>query len=257
MNINFKNSTVAYETSGSGPVVVWLHGFLETKEIWHKQLRFFDPHFTNVCIDLLGHGKSGSLGDTHTMQLQAAVVIAVLKQLNCYSCSIIGHSMGGYVALAMLETKEIKIQHLVLLNSTTYADTITRKLNRDRAIKLVATHKDSFISMGITNLFSDESKNQYQSEIKTLIARAKKMKIAAIQATINGMKNRVSRTEIFKDFSGKKLIIAGKKDPIIPCEDAAQESKKTVAHIEIINGGHMSYLEDAESINKLLFRFLG
>jgi len=123
MKIDFKNTEIFFTISGQGPLIVWLHGFLESKEIWGKQASYFDKKFTNVCIDLLGHGKTGCVGEVHTMELQAEAVEAVIDYLKVDRFMVIGHSMGGYVGLALLEEVANRITHFVLLNSTSNSDT--------------------------------------------------------------------------------------------------------------------------------------
>ena len=75
------NVQVSYSITGKGPVVVWLHGFLEDKSIWQGQLNVFDTLATNICIDLLGHGQTNCVREEHSMELQAQMVIRVLDEL--------------------------------------------------------------------------------------------------------------------------------------------------------------------------------
>ena len=112
----FQNTEVFYTLSGKGPVLVWLHGFMEGKSIWKEQLEYFDRFTTNICIDLLGHGKTGSLigEESHTMELQAKSVLSVLDQLQITIFSVVGHSMGGYIGLCLLDCCPERISHFVL-----------------------------------------------------------------------------------------------------------------------------------------------
>jgi len=256
MKISFKETEIYFEVSGKGPAIVWLHGFLESKEIWSKQTSYFNSKFTNICIDLLGHGQSACLTQNHSIEIQAKVVEAVLSYLKIQKFAVVGHSMGGYIALSLLNTCKKSISHLVLLNSTSYPDTVERKLNRDRAIKLVKAQKNSFISMGIHNLFTKANRVLYFKEIERLIITAQQMSTQGITLAIEGMKVRNSATAALKTYTGKKLIIAGKQDAIIPMKQSLAESDKVNATIAMVSGGHMSYLEAGEECNKLLLEFL-
>lgn len=256
MKIDFQNTSISFKVTGTGPVIVWLHGFLETKEVWDEQCAFFEKTHTNVCIDLLGHGASGCAGETHTMTMQADAVIAVLQSLQMDTFAVVGHSMGGYVAMYLLQKPALKITHLVLLNSTSNEDTPERKVNRERALKIIAQQKDNFVSMGIQNLFTENTRVAYALEISGLISQAKQMSEQAIAAAIRGMKNRESSAEVLKKFKGKKLIIAGEKDPVIPLDNAEKESEDTGATLHVVTGGHMSYLEASAEVNSVLATFL-
>lgn len=256
MKIPFKETEVVFTVSGAGPAIVWLHGFLESKEIWKKQLTYFNSKFTNICIDLLGHGKTGCCLQEYSMELQAEAVACVLAHLKISSFSIVGHSMGGYVALALAENLEQQVSGIVLVNSTSYSDTEEKKKNRDRAIKIIETQKDSFVLMGIINLFSKANRELFLEEIKGLIENAQLMSSQSISSALKGMKHRKNRLETLKKYSGKKLIISGINDPILPHKDAVKEANNTQSELLALNSGHMSYIEACLELNEGLSRFI-
>ena len=149
----YKNIPIYYKTFGKGPVIVLLHGFLESSTMWKKLIPEFSKNNFLVTIDFPGHGKSGVISETHSMELMAEVVHELLKELNIASATFIGHSMGGYVALAYAELYEKEAEKLILLNSTPQADSEERKENRDRSIEIVGKVPEAYISMAIGNLF--------------------------------------------------------------------------------------------------------
>ena len=121
-----------------------LHGFLETSKIWEPFINQLSLRRQVICIDLPGHGKTGIFGDVHTMELMADVVNAVLTELNISRATILGHSMGGYVSLAFAEKYPEKISGIVLLNSTPEADSEEKRINRDKAARLVSKNKMAY-----------------------------------------------------------------------------------------------------------------
>ena len=92
----------------------------------------------------MGHGDSDCLGYVHSMEENAEIVKAVLSNLKIRKTIIIGHSMGGYVALAYAEKYPKEILGLCLMNSTANADSPERKINRDRAIIAVKQNYKTF-----------------------------------------------------------------------------------------------------------------
>lgn len=93
-----------YEINGKGQeVLVLLHGFMENNTIWKRMEGLLSPNFTLVKIDLPGHGKSPILSDSQTMEQMADAVLETLKKLEIQKYHILGHSMGGYVSLALAE----------------------------------------------------------------------------------------------------------------------------------------------------------
>jgi pimeloyl-ACP methyl ester carboxylesterase len=101
--IIYKNTAVSYSDIGKGSTVVLLHGFLENKTMWKDLVPNLSKKNRVLSIDLLGHGETESLGYVHSMEENAEIVKAVLSHLKIRKAVIIGHSMGGYVALAFAE----------------------------------------------------------------------------------------------------------------------------------------------------------
>ena len=254
--VPFKNTEISFSLSGQGPVIVWLHGFMENKSIWKKQLEYFDTYCTNLCVDLLGHGESGNVALEHDMELQAEVVLKTLEVLKMNSVVLVGHSMGGYIGLALLEKIKNRISKIVLLNSTSYADAMEKRKNRERFLKIIPTQKETFARLGVVNLFASDTKVSIK-EIECLIEIAKNTTLQGITAALTGMKNRESRAMLFKSFKGDKLIVSGKKDTVFPVEISREEAELVEAKFVELNGGHMSYLESKTQLNSELKVFFG
>ena len=164
--IIYKNTAISYSDIGTGTAVVLLHGFLENKTMWKDLAPKLAEKNRVISIDLLGHGDSDCLGYVHSMEENAEIVKAVLSNLKIRKTIIIGHSMGGYVALALAELYPQFIKGLVLLNSTAKEDSEERKLNRDRAIKAVKQNYINFVRMSIVNLFSENNRDRLENEIE-------------------------------------------------------------------------------------------
>ena len=113
----YKNIEISYTSHGKGSVVVLLHGFLENKSMWNTIIPILLKKNRVITIDLLGHGNSGNLGYLHTMENQAQMVKAVLNHLKLRRFIIIGHSLGGYIALALAELYPENIKKLCLMNA--------------------------------------------------------------------------------------------------------------------------------------------
>ncbi len=87
MILQHKGIDIFYTDEGKGSSIVLLHGFLENTSMWNA----FIPKLTKknrvICIDLLGHGKTGCTGYIHTMEQMAEAVQAVLQHLKCSQMS--------------------------------------------------------------------------------------------------------------------------------------------------------------------------
>ena len=135
MNLLHKNTNVHFTSIGKGNAVVLLHGFLENSAMWNEIANILSKRNRVICIDLLGHGQTGNLGYIYSMEDQAQMVKAVLNHLKLRKYVVVGHSMGGYVALAFAKLFPSAIKGLSLMNSTALPDSEEKKISRDRGIK--------------------------------------------------------------------------------------------------------------------------
>ena len=253
MNLfNFKNTKISYTDFGAGDALVLLHGFLENKIMWQHFTPTLSKNNRVITIDLLGHGQSDCLGYVHTMELQAEMVFALLEHLNVKKASFVGHSMGGYVALAFAEMYPQAIEHLVLLNSTAAADGEDRKTNRDRAIKAVKQNATTFICLSIANLFSESNRKKLVSEIENTKLEALKTPIQGIVAALEGMKIRKDRTFILQNNQFSSTIILGVKDPVLNYDETVLQIKNTYTKLLTFADGHMSWIENREELMTFL-----
>lgn len=253
--IHFKNTTISFTDEGKGTALVFLHGFLENKKMWNAFVPEFSRKYRVITIDLLGHGDSESLGYVHSMEDNADVVHAVLSELRLRKAVFVGHSMGGYVALAFAELYPEFMKGLVLLNSTSRADSDERKLNRDRAIKAVKQHYTNFIRLSISNLFSENNRERLAAEIEHVKEEAVKTPLQGIVASLEGMKIRKDR-EVLLHFSEYPiLLILGEKDPVLNYEQSLEQIEGTKVQLATFSDGHMSTIENQDELKVVLSAF--
>ncbi len=255
-SITFKNANISFTDEGKGTTVVLVHGFLENKTMWNKIVPELLKRNRVITIDLLGHGKSDCIGYLHSMELFAETIEAVLKHLRIRKCILIGHSLGGYVALAFAEKNPQKIKGLCLMNSTSNADDNERKALRARANKMIQTNFKSMIRMSFSNLFGPISKTKYDDELELALVEAMKTPIQGYIAANEGMRLRPNRNHVLTNNNFKKRIIIGEKDPVLNFESSLLEAEKTNSETVIFPNGHMSHIENKEELIESLKSFL-
>lgn len=253
MFIKYRNSQIHTKTYGKGDSIVLLHGFLLSPYIWKDLIPELAKKKQVIVIDLPGHGLSECVSEIHSMELMAEVVLFVLEELNIEKASFIGHSMGGYISLAFAEKYPSKIETLVLLNSSSDSDSPDRKKNRDRATKIIKTHKEVFIKMAIATLFPEKEHKKYQHLIDKISEDAFQFPTEGIIAAIKGMKTRKNRTSILKNFKGKKYLISGIDDPIISFSSSEKIALETKTELYKVKSGHMSVNENINEIVKIMY----
>jgi pimeloyl-ACP methyl ester carboxylesterase len=256
MLLDYKNISINYTVSGEGPAVVLLHGFLETIDMWTDFIPELSINHQVISVDLLGHGQTDCLGYLHTMEDMATAVGAVLKHIKVTSANFIGHSMGGYVALALVEKQPQLFEGLCLMNSTFEADDKERKEMRTRASEIAKTNFKNLVSMSFANLFTPKSRLKFQDKFENALELALKTPLQGYLAAQEGMKNRRNRFEELNTLNCKTLIILGKKDSLINSEKLIQQIKKTNINFKELSEGHMSHIENKSELTYLLMRFI-
>ncbi len=254
--LNYKNTAVHYFDIGKGAAVVLLHGFLENQSMWNDFIPELSKRNRVVTIDLLGHGTTECLGYVHTMEDQADMVQAVLAELKIRKAVFVGHSMGGYIALAFAELFPEYMKGLVLMNSTSRADSEERKTNRDRAIKAVKKDYTSFVRLSIANLFSEENRTKLVDEIEKIKLEALKTPLQGIIAALEGMKMRKNREVLLHVTAFPKMLILGKKDGVLNYEENTNQIENTDVQLLSFPDGHMSQIENKAETLKAIIDFM-
>jgi pimeloyl-ACP methyl ester carboxylesterase len=255
-NFVFRGATVAYSKKGKGRTILLIHGFLGSKEIWKDYQTRLARNYQVVCIDLLGHGDSECMGYVHNMELLAESVTALLKHLNIRKAVVVGHSLGGYVALAFAENYPDSVLGLLLINSTAKGDSKTKQKSRSKLIELIKKNKQQAISLLVPGFFSLKTRKT-SWQIKGYLAMAKKCTEQGIIATVEGMRIRKEREIILKFAPFKYHYIIGAKDSIFDAEQLILETK--IGDFGSFNlledASHMSILETKEQVFKIIKDF--
>ncbi len=250
-----------YKIKGNGYPVVFLHGFLESLTMWdYIQIEKFP--FKSVLIDLPGHGESVNEDDREpSIYFMAEKVLKLLSNLKIHTFSIVGHSMGGYVAL---EVKNKSVNHpqngsncqkVILLNSNFWVDSDVKKNDRLRIAEIVFKNKELFLHTAIPNLFNLPS--IYQEEIDVLLKEALLMNEHAIAYASLAMRNRENLSSLVANFESDFLIIQGDEDSIVP-KDIMEKmiSNLTIEYLLVKNTGHMAHIQSSNSVKTAISNFI-
>lgn len=246
-----------YNIKGTGDAIVMLHGFMENSKIWNDYVNFLSETHQVITIDLPGHGKSNNIRTTNTMEDFADDVIEFLHQLKISKASFIGHSMGGYVILALCEVYPQIVNKVVLVNSTSLPDSEEKKEQRLKMIPTIQRNFSLFVKLSIPMLFSEALKPQLQNEINQLKEIALETSIEGIEAAINGMRIRPNRTSVLYDSNFPILIINGKDDKTIDVDlFATVIPEKDNIKVENLACGHVAFCEQKDKVAQLLNNFI-
>lgn len=256
--VKFKKGTVTFSDTGKGRVVVLLHGFLGSHQIWESTIQSLSKSFRVIAIDLPGHGNTDCFGYVHTMELLAKSVKAVMDSLRLKKYVIIGHSMGGYAGLAFADMYPDNLKGLCLYHSSAYADSDEKKRDRTRSIKVVKANHKIFTTEVIKNLFATKNFKYLKDEISFAQKIAAKTSKQSIIAALEGMKDRPHRDMILGLAHFPVMMVIGEHDNVLPSEQLFEQAdlikNKHILYLE--HDGHMGFLESPKQSNAALKKFL-
>jgi len=252
----YKNTKISYTDEGKGTAVLLLHGFLENKTMWKAFMPNLAKKHRVITLDLLGHGETECIGYVHVMEDQADMIYTLMLYLKIRKVVLVGHSMGGYVALAFAELYPEHVKGLLLLNSTSKADSEERKINRARAIVAVKQNYGAFVSMSIANLFSEDNRERLSKEIEKVKKEALKTPLQGIVAALEGMKIRKDRQALLHFVPYPIELVLGKKDGVLNYDENIEQIEGTKVQLTTFPDGHMSHIENEKELKQVLENFL-
>lgn len=243
-------STVCYRVEGKGKALVLLHGFGEDGNIWNDLTIALKDQFRILIPDLPGSGKSTILKTSHTelsVEDYAEVIMRVLEKENVTACTIIGHSMGGYITLAIAEKYPEILNGFGLFHSTAFADNEEKKQNRRRSIAFIEENgAANFLKKSIPDLFSGKFKKEHAGVVDTLIDSFKYFSNESLIQYQRAMINRPERTKVLAASRVPVLFIIGEQDTAVPLQQSLLQCHMApLSHVHILSGsGHMGMLEE-------------
>jgi pimeloyl-ACP methyl ester carboxylesterase len=211
--------TIFYRKLGKGYPVILIHGFCETHETWNGFAEKLAEKFEVLAVDLPGFGESPMLHPPFSIEDVASETAEWIDNEKIKLPIVIGHSLGGYVTLAMAKKFPEKLAGIGLFQSTAYPDSEERKINRNRVIDFVETHGTGpFIDTFVPGLFLDK-KHPAIAEAHRIARRTRKETLVAYAVA---MRDRPSSIDFMEDYKKPMLVLGGDQDPIVTPEITQQ-----------------------------------
>ncbi|NVK64518.1 MAG: alpha/beta hydrolase [Flavobacteriales bacterium] len=233
--------------------MLFLHGFLESSTMW--QVLDLPKDRSVLKVDLPGHGESIHVSNrSDSIEDMAKAVLEVMDEVGLNDFHVVGHSMGGYVAIAM-KRMDKRVKRIMLLNSNYWTDSPQKVKDRKRVAEIVQTNQSHFIYEVIPNLFLHPEK--YHERVKALIDEAMQMSPMVIAKASIAMSQRADATEFLLENAEDFMCVQGESDPIVSAKRMRRELAETNVHyIELADVGHMAHIESTSAINACLAEFM-
>ncbi len=223
--------------------LVFLHGFGEDERVWEDFLPFHSFTFSTICPGYAEWTDCATLAD------YARKIVASLPSDSHFI--LVGHSMGGYIALEIASQFPERVKKVVMLHSTFLPDTEEKKINRDRTAELLAKKGTGFfIGPFLPNLFATAS----QELISTLASRYRELSAAGLIAATKAMRDRNDFTTFVQTTNIPFLFILGEQDALISPESITRFVTKSV--VILPNVGHQGTYEAPEAVAVAINQFV-
>ena len=243
-------TAIRYNDSLEGEkTILLLHCYLENLDVWEPWSHKLAEHYRVISLDLPGHGISEVRGEIHTMEFLAETAHGLLETLGISQYIVLGHSMGGYVAMEMMKKWPSEIEGALFLHSHPYADTPQRAEDRLREIELMQSgRKEVLIKLNPQRRFAAENCKRLSGVIDELKEMAFLTEDEGIVAILKGMAQRGDYVEMIEKTDIPTLFIYGSGDQMIPQEICARVAEQfTAAQVTMIEScGHMSFIEQPD-----------
>jgi len=228
------------------PVMLLLHGYCGSSSYWKEVLPRLDMCGKIIVPDLRGHGASTApRQDVYDMNDYADDIAMLLDELGERQAIVLGHSLGGYVALACAERHPAKLRAFGLVHSTALPDTEEAKANRDKAAAVIREQGIGvFVEGLVPKLFAPPHVETMAGHVEHAKAIGRGTAPEAAIATALGMKNRPDRSEVLRNTALPVLLVAGQEDGVVPPQRTLVEQAGPAASRALLDGcGHMSMME--------------
>ena len=256
---SFRGGRVHYSDSGNGTVIVLLHGYLETSEVWNGFAEKLSSEFRVISVDLPGHGLSDVYGEVHSMEFMATAIKDLIDSLDLKKVFLTGHSLGGYITLAFLELFPDYLSGYCLFHSQPFPDPPAVLEKRKREIKIVkAGKKNLMYPDNVTRMYASSNLVRFSDALQRSKDIASEIPGEGIIAVLNGMMIRPSRLSFMEEGNIPCLWILGLMDSYIPC-DFIQTMVNLPVNAKVIilkKSGHLGFIEEEENSLRAITEFV-
>lgn len=247
--INVNGIDIAYDRQGQGKPLVLIHGFPLDHTIWAEVVPLLSGTFDLILPDLRGFGASASPDQACTMADLAADIAGLLDSLGIQQTALVGHSMGGYVALAFARAYPMRVRALGLISSQVLADTPEGREGRNKTAANVAEKGVGVVAEAMTPKLSADAR--IQTIVRALI---EKQTPAGVISALKAMAERADCTDLLSVMQYPVVLVHGEADALIPIDRArAVEAALLQSRMFALkNVGHMPMMESPQETAEAL-----
>lgn len=244
--------------AGSGSAVVFLHGFPLDASQWDHQVATLSDRYRCLRPDFWGCGASPPPPTDVTLADYAASVIAALDERGVDRFAVVGLSMGGYVAMALLRSFAPRIDAVALLDTKATADNDTQRAERLALANRVLAEGVDWLAVEAPGRFLGPAAQRLPHVVDPLMARVRRWQPPGVAAAQRAMAVRPDATSVVASLTMPVLVVGGDQDRITPPKtmQGLTAAIPTARLVMVPGAGHLTNLEAPQLVNVLLQEFL-
>jgi pimeloyl-ACP methyl ester carboxylesterase len=252
-HLDLDDTRLHYRERGSGPLALFVHGYPLDSTLWLEQLEDLADLRRCVAPDLRGFGLSEpSCLPALTMERHADDLADLLDRLGAQAADVVGLSMGGYVALALVERHPGLVRSLALVDTRADADSAAAREGRDTAAaRLLEQGREALAGELRAALLGPHASAPARARLRSMVEGTR---YETILAALEGMKQRPDRSEVLERLAVPVAIVVGEDDALTPPAQARSMAARIPgARLTVVPGaGHLTPLEAPEALSAAL-----
>jgi 3-oxoadipate enol-lactonase len=255
VRLEWRGHTLEIRELGGGPALVLLHGYPLDGAMWSSVARRLLGSLRVLKPDLPGRGDNTDLAFP-SIEAYADFVAALLEALPA-PLGLVGFSMGGYVALALMKRRPEKVRALALVDTRSAAEDQTGKARRDEAIADLRTRGVAAVAEAmVPRLLSPESLRSPElvERVRRIILRQRP---ETLESDLTAIRDRPDSSGFLKEIPVPTLVLAGEHDVIsTPVESRAMADAIPGARfVQISGASHLTPMEKPKAVATVLSEF--
>lgn len=269
--VNMHGHKVSYRIAGSGPAIMLVHGIAGTGETWTDTMERLADHYTLIAPDLPGHGVSDKPVGDYSLGSLASMLRDLMVTLGIENATMVGHSLGGGVAMQFVYQFPQRCNRLVLVSSGGLGNEVNLLLRAaclpGADLFLAATAgpiaKTGSLVAGVLGRLGwhpgtdlDEVTRGFASLADT---ETRKAFLHTLKSVVGVEGQRVNASDrLYLASEIPTLLVSGERDPIIPANHAVEAHKLMRGSQLVIfpAAGHMPYTDQPAEFARVVRDFM-
>jgi pimeloyl-ACP methyl ester carboxylesterase len=263
---------VSYRTAGEGPVIVLIHGITGNSEQWGQVIPALAENYTVVAPDLLGHGQSAKPRGDYSLGAFAVGVRDLLIALGHRRATVVGHSLGGGIAMQFVYEYPVFAERLVLVSSGGLGREVHLLLRAatlpgaELVLPVIASQRLHAAGFGVAQVLKafglragSDLEEMARGYASLADVGARQAFLHSLRAVIDPGGQRVSATDrLYLSSLLPSLIVWGRRDPLIPVSHSGVAHRAMPgSRLEVFdNAGHFPQLEEPVRFAQILRDFM-